>query len=227
MSFRGGRAGGFGGASRGGGRASFGARGGGRGGGRGGRGGGRGMRDEGPPDHVTECGKVIHECESELVCKLNTSESKIPYFNAGIFLENKKKIGKIDEIFGPINMVMFTIKMDPGIVAKSFQEDDLVYIDVCKLLPLTRFTNPGGGGGGRSGDGEPEEEEVGVVVAEEVEEEAVVQAAEVVDEPFLVVGEAEVQGAEVVDDHFLVVGVEEDSKIIFFVIWFNTIIGSV
>ena len=88
-----------------------------------------------------ECGKVIHECESELVCKLTQSESKIPYFNAGIYLENKKKIGKVDEIFGPINLVMFTIKMDPGIVAKSFQSDDLVYIGTDKLLPLTRFTN--------------------------------------------------------------------------------------
>ncbi len=36
---------------------------------------------------------------------------------------------------------MFTIKMDPGVVAKSFQEDDLVYISADKLLPLTRFTN--------------------------------------------------------------------------------------
>ena len=36
---------------------------------------------------------------------------------------------------------MFTIKMDPGVVAKSFQEEDLVYISVDKLLPLTRFTN--------------------------------------------------------------------------------------
>ncbi len=36
---------------------------------------------------------------------------------------------------------MFTIKMDPGVVAKSFQEEDLVYISVDKLLPLSRFTN--------------------------------------------------------------------------------------
>jgi H/ACA ribonucleoprotein complex subunit 1 len=26
----------------------------------------------------------------------------IPYFNAGIFLENKQQIGKVDEIFGPM-----------------------------------------------------------------------------------------------------------------------------
>ena len=93
---------------------------------------------------IQEIGKVMHECESELVCKLSYPDTKIPYFNAGIYLENKKKIGKIDEIFGPLNLVMFTVKMDPGIVAKSFQEKDSVYIGTDKLLPLTRFTSPGG-----------------------------------------------------------------------------------
>lgn len=97
------------------------------------------------PHHINqEIGKVMHECESELVCKLSHPDSKIPYFNAGIFLENKKKIGKIDEIFGPLNLVMFTVKMDPGIVAKSFEEKDSVYIGTDKLLPLSRFTSPGG-----------------------------------------------------------------------------------
>ena len=71
---------------------------GGRGDGGRGRGGGRGFRDEGPPDVVVEVGKVLHECESEMVCKLTEKENKIPQFNAGIYLENKKKIGKIDEV---------------------------------------------------------------------------------------------------------------------------------
>lgn len=31
------------------------------------------------------------------------SHEKIPYFNAPIYLENKTQIGKVDEIFGPIN----------------------------------------------------------------------------------------------------------------------------
>jgi hypothetical protein len=71
---------------------------GGRGDGGRGRGGGRGFRDEGPPEVVVEVGKVLHECESEMVCKLTEKENKIPQFNAGIYLENKKKIGKIDEV---------------------------------------------------------------------------------------------------------------------------------
>lgn len=79
------------------GRGGRGGRGGGRGG-RGGRGGGRGFRDEGPPAFVVEVGQMMHECESEMVCRLTEKENKIPYFNAPIYLENKKKIGKVDEV---------------------------------------------------------------------------------------------------------------------------------
>ena len=97
----------------------------------------------------------MHECESEMVCALSHASGMIPYFNAGIFLENKKKIGKVDEIFGPLQKVMFTVKPDPGVYAKSFQAEDVVYIATDKLLPMSRFTNLGGpksmaaGGGGR------------------------------------------------------------------------------
>ena len=38
----------------------------------------------------------MHECESEIVCK--STNEKIPYFNAPIYLENKSDIGKVDEI---------------------------------------------------------------------------------------------------------------------------------
>ncbi|KAL3911256.1 MAG: hypothetical protein SGILL_007350 [Bacillariaceae sp.] len=136
----------------------------GRGGGRGfggrGRGGGRGFqRDEGPPAEIVEAGSVMHDCESELVCRW-TLDEKVPYFNAGVFLENKRKIGKVDEILGKVSETFFTVKMDPGVLSKSFQVNDIVYIGTDKLLPLSRFTNPGapggrgrGRGGGRGGRG--------------------------------------------------------------------------
>lgn len=126
---------------------------GGRGRGRDGGGGGRFQRDEGPPAEIIEAGVVAHDCESELVCRWKVPE-KVPYFNAGVYLENKRKIGKIDEILGKISDIYFTVKMDPGVLSKSFQSNDSVYIGTDKLLPLVRFTNPnGGGGGGRSSAG--------------------------------------------------------------------------
>ncbi|CEP09928.1 hypothetical protein [Parasitella parasitica] len=127
--------GGFGerGGGRGGGRGGFR---GGRGGGRGGFGGGAGF-NQGPPAEVVPMGSFVHACEGEMVCK--SINPKIPYFNAPIFLENKSQIGKVDEILGPLNEVYFTVKMQEGMIAKSFKADDKVFIGTDKLLPLERF----------------------------------------------------------------------------------------
>jgi H/ACA ribonucleoprotein complex subunit 1 len=83
---------------------------------------------------------------------------QVPYFNAPIWTQGKSLIGKVDEIFGPINASMFTVKMAEGMVATSYKEGDKYYIDPFKLLPLDRFLPkpkgaPGaaGGRGGRGG----------------------------------------------------------------------------
>jgi H/ACA ribonucleoprotein complex subunit 1 len=82
-------------------------------------------------------GTFMHSCEGEMVCR--STNVKIPYFNAPIFLENKSQIGKVDEILGPLNEVYFTVKMQEGMVANSFKLDDQVYIGTDKLLPIERF----------------------------------------------------------------------------------------
>ncbi|KAL1881369.1 hypothetical protein VTK73DRAFT_4376 [Phialemonium thermophilum] len=108
--------------------------------GRGGRGGGRGggyQRDLGPPATVLEMGRFMHACEGEMVCE--SINPKIPQFNAQIYLENKTSVGKIDEVLGPIQQVMFTIKPSEGIQATSFKSGDKFYISGDKLLPLERF----------------------------------------------------------------------------------------
>ena len=115
----------------------------------------RGSREEeGPPAEICELGIFLHSAEGEMVCRL--TNPMIPYFNAGIYLDNKAKIGKVEEVFGPINKVYFTIKPDVGVNANSFKVDDKVYIGTEKLLPISRFTNEGikkSGGGGRGGSG--------------------------------------------------------------------------
>lgn len=136
----------------------------------GGRGHGRGPIDEGPPAEIVglyflfiykfsiyviliylEVGQFLHSAESEMVCRL--TNVMIPFFNAGIYLENKAKVGRVEEVFGPINKVYFTIKPDAGVNASSFQLDDKVFIGTDKLLPLSRFTNEGKKGGGSRGGG--------------------------------------------------------------------------
>jgi len=158
MSFRGAPRGRGTGANFGGG----GGRGGGGFGGRGGRG-GFGQRDNGPPDAVLEMGSYLHACEGEIVCEsINT---KIPYFNAPIYLQNKTQIGKVEEVLGPINSVYFTIKTNEGIQAASFKSGDKFYIGGDKLLPLEKFlpkpkpppgtAKPKRAGGARGGRGGP------------------------------------------------------------------------
>ncbi|GAN03618.1 hypothetical protein MAM1_0044c03073 [Mucor ambiguus] len=125
-----------------GGFGEHGGRGGGRGGFRGGRGGGRGGFgrggfNQGPPAEVVPMGAFVHACEGGMVCK--SINAKIPYFNAPIFLENKSQTGKVDEILGPLNEVYFTVKMQEGMIAKSFKADDKVYIGTDILLPIERF----------------------------------------------------------------------------------------
>ncbi|SCU91773.1 LADA_0F11936g1_1 [Lachancea dasiensis] len=121
MSFRGGNRGG---------RGGF-------GGGRGGRGGFGRPVQQGPPDQVLEMGSYEHSCEDEIVCRsINT---KIPYFNAPIYLENKSQVGKVDEILGPLNEVFFTVKCSEGVQASSFKKGDKFYIAPDKLLPIERF----------------------------------------------------------------------------------------
>ncbi len=95
MRGRGGDRGGF----RGRGRGGF-DRGGFRGRGRGGFRGGRGM-DMGPPERVVVLGEFTHSCEGFMVCKATNRET--PLINRPVYLENKNRIGVVDEIFGPVN----------------------------------------------------------------------------------------------------------------------------
>ncbi len=106
-------------------------------------------------------GSFLHSCEGDIVCRsINT---KVPYFNAPIYLENKSLVGKVDEILGPLNEVYFTVKPTEGIQATSFKDGDKFYIGGDKLLPIDRFlpkpkapagskvSKPRGGSRGRGG----------------------------------------------------------------------------
>ncbi|VDN01071.1 unnamed protein product [Thelazia callipaeda] len=98
--------------------------------------------NQGPPEEVIEVGYFTHPCEDVIVCR-NTS-GKIPYFNAGIFFDNKEEIGKVDEIFGGIVENGFTVKLQEGVKANSFNEKQKLYIDPGRLLPINRFLSDSG-----------------------------------------------------------------------------------
>lgn len=51
-----------------------------------------------------EMGTFVHGAESDLVVK--SSHADIPKFNSMVYHKDITEIGKIDEIFGPINEVV-------------------------------------------------------------------------------------------------------------------------
>jgi rRNA processing protein Gar1 len=93
---------------------------------------------------VVEAGVFEHPCEGEAVCKL--TNTMIPYFNAPIFLENKTQVGKVEEVFGPINSVYFTIKMSEGVVATSYSSGDKFFIDPPEVAAVGALSAPAEGG---------------------------------------------------------------------------------
>ncbi|XP_052889095.1 H/ACA ribonucleoprotein complex subunit 1-like [Anopheles moucheti] len=165
MSFRG-RGGGGGGGGRG-----FGGGGRGFGGGRGGRGGGGGggfrggfnnrsfgSRDEGPKN-IIPLGYYDYPCQEDLIAKVEVPN--VPFFNAPIYMEGEKLIGKVDEIFGNLRDFYVSIKLNDNMKPDGFQEKQKLFIDSAKLLPLARFLpgnqtrRPGGRVGKPGGRGGP------------------------------------------------------------------------
>jgi H/ACA ribonucleoprotein complex subunit 1 len=114
MSFRGRGGGGFRGGDRGG-----------RGGFRGGRGGGS-FASMGPPEQVVEVAEVSHTCEGEIIA-MCTNQS-VPLLARTIYFADKKMIGKVDDVFGPMSApgIQITPDKNSGVQASSFKKGDKV-----------------------------------------------------------------------------------------------------
>lgn len=159
MSF--GRAGGFGGGSRGAPRGFGGGGDRGRGfggGGRGGFGGRGGMMEPDPPEFVQLIGTFMNAAEGDMLFKV-TEQGKVPRFNAFIYTKDKAKIGKIDEILGATDDVMFSAKPMDGVQPTSLEEGTQAWISPTQINGIRQFTDPppprGRGGRGRGGPGGP------------------------------------------------------------------------
>lgn len=105
----------------------------GAGGGGGWREGGNFQRDSAQGDSApVPVGEVLHEAEGDIV--VHSTNPKVPFFNAAIMLQNQQGIGKVDEIFGPVNDVYFSVKPAPGIRASSLTKGTILYIGSDRVL---------------------------------------------------------------------------------------------
>jgi len=110
-------------------------------GGRGGRGGGGGFQRNNwseTPNTIVQIGCFMHACEDMIILN-NKIKDKVPKFNHPIYLENKTKIGIIDDVFGPINEMNFSVKCDTGVKPTSFTLDQKLYMQPDHFLYMSRF----------------------------------------------------------------------------------------
>ena len=69
---------------------------------RGGRGGSPKPNWDEPPKEVCYVGTVMHPVEGYILVK-NELKDKVPIFARPVYIKDKKKIGMIDDVLGPIN----------------------------------------------------------------------------------------------------------------------------
>ena len=62
-----------------------------------------------------------------LIC--NVVGSNVPLLMRSIYLLNKNKVGKVDDVFGPMSKPGLAIKPDDGVKAESFKAGDKLYAD--------------------------------------------------------------------------------------------------
>lgn len=80
----------------------------------------------------------MNSAEEFIVIKNNLPD-KVPIFNRGVYLENKQKIGIIDDVFGPINDFMFSVKCDTGIKPESFKPNQTVKYRYWKIYNIALY----------------------------------------------------------------------------------------
>ena len=83
--------------------------------------------DQGPPEYVEVVAEFSHSCEGLLIC--NVLGGQVPLLMRSIYLQNKNKIGKVDDVFGPMSKPGLAIKPDEGVKAESFKAGDKLYAD--------------------------------------------------------------------------------------------------
>ena len=95
--------------------------------------------DQGPPEYVEAVAEFSHACEGMLIC--NVLGGNVPLLMRSIYLQNKNKIGKVDDVFGQMSRPGLAIKPDENVKAESFKAGDKLYADPQQTRP-TQFFAP-------------------------------------------------------------------------------------
>lgn len=132
---------------------------GGRGGGGGGRGGGRGGfhgRDDRPRSENIEAGIFVRKSNGTGVFKLSTSNGNVPLTQTYLFDSHNNQVGKIQDVFGPLDDVYFNLAPEDPKYLDTLKEGDKIFCPSDRCHEEAFYINDqptkrGGRGGGRGG----------------------------------------------------------------------------
>ncbi|KNH05269.1 snoRNP protein GAR1 [Perkinsela sp. CCAP 1560/4] len=102
-----------------------------------------------PPERVELIGKFIHACEDKLIYQFVKS-GMVPRFNSFVYTESKKKVGKVDEVLGATDRILFSVIPEVGILPESVRVGATICMSPTQLTPLFRFTSPPSNAGKKS-----------------------------------------------------------------------------
>jgi H/ACA ribonucleoprotein complex subunit 1 len=97
---------------------------------------------------MTEIGSVLHPCEDTVLCQI-TLKQKLPFPSAIIYLGENQKVGRVDEVLGPLDDVYLSIKLDNGILPSSIKPGQKIFTTGDKIMLASRVTEPKKSGGPR------------------------------------------------------------------------------
>lgn len=141
-----------------GGRGGGGGQGGNRGRGGGNRQGNYRRNDDDANVQTQECGIFDYLCNGSAVFKLCSADKVVPLTQTFLYDSNNNKIGKIKDVFGPMDNVYFEMEPNEGVL-QNMKAGTKVYAPVNRLHPQSFYTDEqqpkrgGGRGGGRGGRG--------------------------------------------------------------------------
>lgn len=79
---------------------------------------------QGPPEYVEAVAEFSHDCEGMLICYV--IGDRVPLLMRTIYMQNKNRIGKVDDVFGPMSKPGLAIQPDEGVKAEGFKSGDKV-----------------------------------------------------------------------------------------------------
>ena len=137
------------------GKGNFHGAGGNRGRGGGNRQGGYRRNDDDANVQTQECGIYDSICNGTPIFKLCTSDNVVPLTQTFLYDSNNNKLGKIKDVFGPLDNVYFQMEPNEGVL-QSIKAGTKVYAPVNRCKPQAFYLEDqqpkrGGGGGGRGG----------------------------------------------------------------------------